>query len=160
MIYTDADGNETVLSQGSGASQYQISLNEPVAGALWGVGGTVTYDPGAPIANGTSLTIFRTLPLTHAISLQNLVSLATLGNGAETGLVTLEMQLQQVSEMFGRSLVAPIVDPSTINLSLPAAAQRANSGLAFDGRQCYRRHYSGDGYQLLGDAARRRTVLR
>jgi hypothetical protein len=133
VIYTDASGNETVLSQGSGATQYQIALNAPVAGALWGVGGTVTYDPsGTPIAAGTSLTIFRTLPLTQAISLQNLVSLSTMGNGAETGLDTLEMQIQQVSELFGRSLVAPIVDPDTINLTLPAAAQRANTGLAFD----------------------------
>ena len=132
VIFTDASGNETVLTQGAGSSQYQIVLNEPVEGALWGVGGTVTYDPGSPIAVGTSLTIFRTLPLTQAISLQNLVSLATLGNGAETGLDTLEMQLQQVVELQGRAIVAPIVDPSTIDLTLPAAAQRANTGLAFD----------------------------
>jgi hypothetical protein len=135
VIFTDASGNETVLSQGAGASQYQIALNPAVEGALWGVGGTVTYDPlGTPIAPGTSLTIFRTLPLTQAISLQNLVSLSSLGNGAETGLDTLEMQLQQISEEFGRSIVAPIVDPATINLTLPAAAQRANTGLAFDGQ--------------------------
>jgi hypothetical protein len=135
VIYTDASGNETILTQGSGALQFQIALNAPVNGALWGVGGTVTYDPsGTPIAVGTSLTIFRTLPLTQAISLQNLVSLASLGNGAETGLDTLEMQLQQVNELFSRAIVAPIVDPATINLTLPAAAQRANTGLAFDGQ--------------------------
>lgn len=134
VIYTDASGNETVLSQGAGASQYQIVLNAAAAGSLWGVGGTVTYDPGGtPIATGTTLTIFRTLPLTQAISLQNLVSLSTVGNGAETGLDTIEMQLQQVAEQFGRSIVAPIVDPSTINLTLPAAAQRANLVLGFDG---------------------------
>lgn len=135
VIYTDADGNETVLNQGSGSSQYRIALNAPVQGALWGLGGTVTYNPsGSPIANGTSLTIFRTLPLTQAISLQNLISLSTLGNGAETGLDTLEMQLQQVKETFGRAIVAPIVDPDTINLTLPAAAQRANLALLFDGQ--------------------------
>lgn len=134
VILTDASGNETVLVQGNGATQYQISLNAPVQGALWGLGGTVTYDPsGTPIPTGSTLTIFRTLPLTQAISLQNLISLSTVGNGAETGLDTLEMQLQQVSELFGRSIVAPIVDPDTINLTLPAAAQRANLVLGFDG---------------------------
>lgn len=134
VIYTDASGNETVLARGSGATQYQIALNPAVQGALWGLGGTVTYDPsGTPIPVGSSLTMFRTLPLTQAISLQNLVSLSTLGNGAEAGLDTLEMQLQQVSETFGRAIVAPIVDPDTINLTLPAAAQRANLVLGFDG---------------------------
>jgi hypothetical protein len=134
VIFTDANGNETVLGQGSGASQYQIVLNSPVAGALWGVGGTVTYDPsGTPIAAGTSLTIFRTIPLTQAISLQNLISLSTVSNGAEMGLDMLEMQLQQVSELFSRAIVAPIVDPDTIDLTLPAAAQRANLVLGFDG---------------------------
>lgn len=133
VIFTDANGNETVLQRGSGSSQYQIILNPPVAGAIWGLGGTVTYNPGGtPIAVGTTLTIFRILPLTQAISLQNLISLATLGNGAETGIDTLEMQLQQIAELQGRAIVAPIVDSPTINLTLPAAAQRANTGLAFD----------------------------
>lgn len=134
VIFTDASGNETVLTQGAGATQYQIVLNAPVPGAIWGLGGTVTYNPsGTPIANGTTLTIFRTLPLTQAISLQNQISLAELGNGAETGLDTLEMQIQQVAEQINRVIVAPIVDPSTINLILPPAAQRANQVLAFDG---------------------------
>jgi hypothetical protein len=134
VIFTDADGNETVLARGSGTSQYQIVLNSPVQGAIWGVGGTVTYNPsGTPIAAGTSLTISRTLPLTQAISLQNLISLSTVSNGAEMGLDTLEMQLQQVSETFSRAIVAPIVDPDTIDLTLPAAAQRANLVLGFDG---------------------------
>lgn len=134
VIFTDGSGNETVLSQGAGATQYQIVLNPAVPGALWGIGGTVTYDPlSTPIANGTSLTIFRTLPLTQAVSLQNQISLSELGNGAETGLDTLEMQLQQISENIARAITAPIVDPSTINLILPPAAQRANTGLAFDG---------------------------
>jgi hypothetical protein len=99
-IFTDADGNETMLSQGAGASQYQVTLNPPVAGAHWGAGGTVTYDPsGTPIATGTSLTIFRTQPLTEAITLQNLISL--------------QMQLQQVSELFGRAIAARAIAAST-----------------------------------------------
>ena len=133
VIYTDASGNETVLAQGSGTTQYQIVLNSSPQGGLWGIGGTVTYNPnGAPIANGTTLTIFRTLPLTQAISLQNLISLSALGKGSETGLDTLEMQLQQVSEIFNRAVVAPIVDPANVTLTLPAASQRANLVMCFD----------------------------
>jgi hypothetical protein len=133
VIYTDASGNETVLTQGNGTTQYQISLNSPPQGGVWGIGGTVTYDPsGTPIATGTSLTIFRTLPLTQAISLQNQISLSQLGDGAETGLDTVEMQLQQVSELFQRALVAPITDPSA-PLPLPTAQLRANQILGFDG---------------------------
>lgn len=132
VILTDSSGNETVLSQGSGATQYQIALNSPVAGAVWGVGGTITYNPsGTPVPAGSTLTIFRTLPLTQAISLQNQNSLATLGNGAETGLDTSVMQLQQVSETISRAIVAPIVD-ATPPAPLPPIAQRANKGAAFD----------------------------
>ena len=131
VIYTDASGNETVLTQGSGSSQYQIALNPPVQGAIWGLGGTVTYNPGTPIASGTTLTIFRTLPLTQAISLQNLISVATLGKGSETGLDTGVMQGQQIAENIARAIVAPVVDPAA-PLPLPPVAQRANKGMAFD----------------------------
>lgn len=132
VIYTDASGNETVLSQGSGTTQYQITLNAPVTGAIWGLGGTVTYNPnGTPIAAGTTLTIFRTLPLTQAISLQNQVSLAALGNGSETGLDLGTMVSQQISENIARALVAPMVD-ATAPGPLPAIAQRANQALGFD----------------------------
>lgn len=133
VVYTDAAGNETVLTQGSGATQYQIALNAPVQGAIWGIGGSVTYNPsGTPIASGTTLTIYRTLPLTQAITLQNQLSVQTLGKGAETGLDTGVMQLQQVSENIARAIVVPVSDP-TPPQPLPSIAQRANQGAAFDG---------------------------
>ncbi|WP_439392320.1 hypothetical protein ACRQ5Q_22245 [Bradyrhizobium sp. PMVTL-01] len=132
VIFTDASGNETVLSQGSGATQYQISLNAPVTGAIWGIGGTVTYNPsGTPIPSGSTLTIFRTLPLTQAISLQNQNSLSRLGNGAETGLDMTTMLVQQNAETLARAIVAPVVD-ATAPAPLPPIAQRANQGAAFD----------------------------
>jgi len=78
VVFTDANGNETVLTRGSGTTQYQISLNAPVTGAIWGLSGTVTYNAnGTPIAAGTTLTIFRTSPLTQAIRLQNQQSRST-----------------------------------------------------------------------------------
>lgn len=133
VILTDSAGNETLLTQGSGATQYQIALNSPVQGALWGQGGVVSYNPsGTPVPTGSTLTIFRTLPLTQAVSLQYANSLTTVGSGAETGLDTLEMQLQQISETISRAILAPIVD-ATPPAPLPAIAQRANMGAAFDG---------------------------
>lgn len=133
VVYTDASGNETILTQGAGATQYQIALNNPVQGAIWSVGGMVTYNPsGTPIPNGSTLTIFRTLPLTQAITLQNQASIQTLGKGAETGLDTSVMQSQQISERIARAIVAPVSDP-TPPAPLPTIAQRANQGAAFDG---------------------------
>lgn len=133
VLYTDASGNQTVLSQGSGATQYQVSLNPVVQGAIWGLGGTVTYNPsGTPIPNGSTLTIYRTLPLTQAVTLQNMASIAVLGKGAETGLDTGVMQGQQISEQSSRAIVANIAN-ATSPLPLPPAAQLANQGICGDG---------------------------
>jgi hypothetical protein len=132
VTFTDASGNQTLLTQGSGPTQYQLSLNAPVSGAIWGVGGTITYNPsGTPIASGTTLTILRTVPLTQTVSLTN--QGAFFPTAVETGLDLLAMQIQQLSELYGRAIVAPPSDPPTVNLTLPPAAQRANTGLAFDG---------------------------
>ena len=133
VIYTDASGNQTTLTQGPGATQYQVTLNAAAAGQLWGIGGSITYNPsGTPIATGTTLTIVRTIPYTQGISLQNQASFGQYAQSAETALDLLEMQVQQIGESQARVISAPIVDPSTINLTLPAAAQRANLALLFD----------------------------
>lgn len=133
VLFTDASGNQYALTQGSGTNQYSITLNAPVQGAIWGLGGTVTYNPsGTPIPTGSTLTIYRTLPLTQAISLQNLGSIATLGKGSETGLDTGVMQGQQINETIGRAIVANPAN-SVGPLPLPPAAQLANQGLCADG---------------------------
>lgn len=133
VTFTDASGNSTLLTQGAGATQYQITLNPKVTGALWGLGGTVTYNPsGTPIAAGTTLTIERTLPLTQAQSLQNQPSIGVLGTGAETASDTLEMQLQQVDEAVGRAIQANPTNTAP-PLPLPPAAQIANLGICADG---------------------------
>lgn len=133
VIYTDASGNQTTLTQGNGPTQYQLTLNPAVSPGLWGIGGTVTYDPSTPIAAGTSLTIIRTLPFVQNISLLNLASLTALANAAETGLDQLEMQIQQLAENINRVVAGPVSDPAGINYTLPTVAQRANTGMAFDG---------------------------
>lgn len=132
VILTDSSGNETILAQGSGATQYQISLNAAVQGAIWGIGGSITYNPsGTPVPSGSTLTIYRTLPLTQAITLQNQSSIATLGKGAETGLDTGVMQGQQINEKISRAIVANITN-STPPDPLPAAAAAAGQGVCFD----------------------------
>ena len=68
VIYTNASGSQTLLA----SNLYSVSLNSPSAGQIWGVGGTVTYPlMGSPIANGTTLTILRAIPLTQPTSISN-----------------------------------------------------------------------------------------
>lgn len=134
VIFTNASGVSTTLVQGPGSTQYQVTLTAAAPGQLWGVGGTVVYNPGGtPIATGTTLTIVRTVPLTQSTSLQNQASFGQYAAATEKALDQVDMQVQQIAEAQNRVLSAPIVDPSSINLTLPPAAQRANSGLAFDG---------------------------
>lgn len=68
VLFNDTDGTSTELSP----SAYTVFINPPDDNALWGVGGSVTYLPsGIPIANGTSLTISRTLPYTQDVTIRN-----------------------------------------------------------------------------------------
>lgn len=131
VIYTDAAGIETEVDQGPGLNQCQITLNQAVAPNLWGAGGEIVYRPGGnPIASGTTLTVYRELPLTQLVSLQNQASYGQNAQSTEEGLDMQEMQLQQVSERQGRAISVPIVD-SVPPIDLPPAAQRANKALVF-----------------------------
>lgn len=92
VIYTNAEGINITLSP----SQYTLILNPPLTGQIWGVGGTVTYPiSGSPIADGTSLTISRQVPLTQVITISNQGDFAP--QVIEEALDTLEMQIQQVA---------------------------------------------------------------
>ncbi len=96
VTYTDSTGSATVLTP----SQYTVSLNAPAVGALWGIGGTVTYPKsGSPIASGTSLTVARILPLTQVDSISNQGNFAP--SVIESALDTLAMQIQQTSARSG-----------------------------------------------------------
>lgn len=131
VIFTDASGNQTTLNQGT---QYTVQLNAPASGALWGIGGTVTYPlAGSPIASGTTLTITRNLPLTQTVSSNHgqVFSLSL-----ETALDLVTMQVQQINAMYGRSIAAPVTDTCGSLGNLPVASQRANQMLGFDGTGC------------------------
>lgn len=96
VIYTDASENQTTLL----SSQYSISLNSPSPGALWGIGGVVSYPlSGSPISSGTSLTITRTVPLTQETSISNQGNFDP--SVIESALDTLEFQIQQVAARGG-----------------------------------------------------------
>lgn len=97
VIYTDTSGVQTTLIP----SQYTLVINAPATGQLWGVGGTVTYPiVGSPIANGTSLTIMRIVPLTQEVTISNQGDFAP--EVIESALDTLCFELQQIAGRTGQ----------------------------------------------------------
>lgn len=99
VLYTDTDGTQTLLT----TSQYTVALNAPAEGQLWSVGGTVTYPvSGSAIANGTSLTIFRNLPLLQDVTIRNQGNFYP--EVTEEALDLQCMETQQVSARTGRIL--------------------------------------------------------
>lgn len=130
VVYTDANGNQTTLVQNT---QYTITLNAPPVGSVWGIGGTVTYPlVGSPIASGTTLTIYRSLPLQQTVSSNQGQAFPL---AVETGMDLLEMQVQQVNNLLGRALLQPITDTCTLS-PMPGQIQRANNVLGFDSTGC------------------------
>jgi hypothetical protein len=92
VTYTNASGTSVLLSP----SQYTLVLGNTYTDDGFAIGGTVTYPiVGSPIANGTSLTIARVLPLTQNISISNQGNFypQTIEQALDIG----TMQLQQVS---------------------------------------------------------------
>src|SRR5262245_728877 len=60
LTYVDAAGNETTVNP----ALYTLTLTAALTGAIWGLGGSVTYPlSGAPIALGITLVLERLLPL-------------------------------------------------------------------------------------------------
>jgi hypothetical protein len=126
VIYTDANGVQTILSSGL----YTLVINAVPVGGLWGIGGTVTYPlVGSPILSGTSLTILRDVPYTQSVSIAN--QGAFYPQAVEQGLDLLELQIQQVQGATASAIQAPPAD-GVINMTLPAAAARADKFLFFD----------------------------
>lgn len=98
VIYTDTAGVQTTLT----SSQYNVALNAPAAGSLHSVGGTVTYPTSGPaIANGTTLTISRTVPLVQSTSVSNQGDFYP--TVVESALDNLCLEIQQVSGRTGQN---------------------------------------------------------
>lgn len=97
VIYTDTAGTQTNVP----AAQYTLFRNPPATGSLHSVGGQVTYPTaGSPIANGTSLTISRIVPLTQTTSISNQGDFYP--TVVEDALDELCLQIQQVSARTGQ----------------------------------------------------------
>lgn len=120
-------------------SLYTLFINPPSPGQIWGVGGVVVYPlTGSPIANGTSLLIQRTLPLTQTITISNQGEFAP--EAIEGALDTLCMQIQQVSGTVAQSVVAqlgytPMNGANNLSEIVSASVSRANLGLGTMGVQ-------------------------
>lgn len=96
VSYTDATGATTPLSP----SVYTLSLNAPVTGQIWGIGGSVRYPIiGSPIATGTSITIQRILPFTQTTSISNQTNFYPAV--IEAAMDTLCMEIQQIANRSG-----------------------------------------------------------
>jgi hypothetical protein len=129
VTYTDSAGNPTVISPGPAPAGYQISAPAiPAPG--WPAGGTVTYNPGSPIAIGTTFTIQRVVAGTQPTTLSNQGALWP--QVIERALDRIVTIVQGFVDQTARSLQIPPTDGTALN-KLPTAGQRANSVLAFDG---------------------------
>ena len=104
---------------------------------------TLTTDYTVAInANGTgSVTLVLTagtdnITIVGARTIQRTTDFVTGGdlfaNSLNDELDSLTIFVQQNAEAVARSLTAPVTDPTTIDMTLPRAADRANKYLAFD----------------------------
>lgn len=111
VYYTDALGNITAIAAGL----YSVAgLNNPN-------GGSVTYPlTGTPIAAGTTLTVYR------LVTYQQLTDITNQGGFYpevyEAALDYLTMEVQQLAELAGRSMVLPLtVSGVSTTLPVPSA---------------------------------------
>ncbi len=125
VTYTDAAGAETTLSEGTGANAYSVTVSTyPGTGSI-----TYPEDAVTPIATGTKITIKRVLSLEQTVDLEN--QGGYFPDTQETALDKLVMVDLQQQEELDRALKAAVSD-SSVDLTLPAAADRANKYLSFD----------------------------
>ncbi len=126
---TDADGTRTVIAPGPAPAGYQISPPaQPAPG--WPGGGTVTYNPGSPLAPGRTLTLQRSVAATQPTTLSNQGALWP--QVIERALDRIVTVVQGFIDGMNRSLQAPPDDNLALN-PLPGKALRADTLLGFDG---------------------------
>lgn len=117
-VYKDS----TKLVEGSGSAQYTVSLS-----ASTGTG-SVTL--------GAAATGSNTITITGARSIQRTTDFVTAGDLLASSLNTeLDSQtifVQQASEDSARAIKAPVYDPTSIDMTLPAKADRLGKLLGFD----------------------------
>lgn len=123
QVFTTVAGVITQLTYGT---QYTVTLNAPISPNPTGVGGTVNII--STPANGTLVTILRTMTLNQPTSLANQGTLYQ--PVLEASNDDLAMQVQQLNELLGRQITVAVSDSTPT--ALPPAAQRANLAMGFD----------------------------
>jgi len=117
-VYKDS----TKLTEGSGSSQYQVTISSSNGT------GSVTLGSAASASN--------TITITGARTIERTTDFVTAGDLLASSLnVELDSQTifaQQVSEDAARAIRAPVTDPTSINMELPAKADRADNLLSFN----------------------------
>jgi len=119
----DATGSSTLLVEGSGAGKYTVYApnNDYSDGCIITTGST--YDSTYRIV------ISREVPYGQQLSIGgDFVPAKPL----EQQLDKLAAQIQQVDDGIGRTITAPVTDPSSISLELPNAETRAGKIAGFD----------------------------
>ena len=117
-VYKDS----TKLTEGSGSTQYTVSLS-----ASTGTG-SVTL--------GAAATSSNTITITGARTIERTTDFVTAGDLLASSLNTeLDSQtifVQQVSEDASRAIQAPVTDPTSIDMTLPLKADRLGKFLSFN----------------------------
>lgn len=126
VTHVTAAGVETDVT-----ASCSIVLNAVPAGGLWALGGTVTYNPGAPIASGTYLCITRVLDETQETEFVNQDSVYN--QVTEMTFDEVVMLVQQLQEAITRCLQIPQVDQSGLSVILPFNTARESQTLVTDG---------------------------
>lgn len=117
-VYKDS----TKLTEGTGSTQYQVSLN-------------TTNGTGSVTLN-TAATGSNTITITGARTIERTTDFVTAGDLLASSLNTeLDSQtifVQQVSEDASRAIQAPVTDPTSIDMTLPLKADRLGKFLSFN----------------------------
>lgn len=124
VAVVDSQGNQTTLTLDS---DYSVALN---ADQNANPGGTITYPiSGSPLASGSFLAAIGALLQLQPTDITN--SGGFYPSVLEDAYDRAVILIQQLQELLGRQIVAPVTDAAPA-VELPTAAQRANKGLGFD----------------------------
>lgn len=119
---TSSTGVTVVLTLGT---DYTVSLN---ANQDDTPGGSVVL--ASALATGYKLAVTTAIPELQPVVLTNLG--AFFPSVVNKALDRLTILIQQIKNRVGRSLAAPVSDPTNVSLTLPSASARAGMLLAFD----------------------------
>jgi len=123
VVVTDANGIETPLVL---TTEYTVAATNND----FSDGGTVTVLTGSIPQSGETITIIRDLPITQTFEYTEGGKFPVSDHQDAIDKATLIAQ--ELDEQRGRALIAPVSDPTGLDMTLDAAAARASEFLAFN----------------------------